>query len=156
MSVFYTGIGSRETPRHICIYMSKVAKILDKRGYILRSGGAQGADKAFQSSATNPIIYRGNSHIPQWAFNEAKKYLPTHANWSIWNDYTKKLVARNMMLVLGKDGKTPSDFVLCWSSDITRGGTGYGVRCAMEHDILVYNFYYEIDINDFNFTFDIK
>jgi len=67
MSVFYTGIGSRETPRHICIYMSKVAKILDKRGYILRSGGAQGADKAFQSSATNPIIYRGNSHIPQWA-----------------------------------------------------------------------------------------
>ena len=45
---YYTGIGSRETPKDIMQLMSKLAYKLASEGYILRSGAAQGADTAFE------------------------------------------------------------------------------------------------------------
>ena len=49
--VFYTGIGSRETPSFVLELMEEFAKNLEQRDYILRSGGAKGADQAFSRGA---------------------------------------------------------------------------------------------------------
>lgn len=47
--MFYTGIGSRETPPEILAEMIKIGDALRAKGFILRSGGAPGADTAFET-----------------------------------------------------------------------------------------------------------
>ena len=47
-NIYYTGIGSRETPEEILGWMQDIGWLLGKRGYTLRSGGADGADSAFE------------------------------------------------------------------------------------------------------------
>ena len=44
----YTGIGSRETPTAILDLMIAIGGVLAQRGFTLRSGGADGADDAFE------------------------------------------------------------------------------------------------------------
>ena len=46
---FYTGVGSRETPEHICRLMKDIAAVAAIRGYTGRSGGADKADDAFET-----------------------------------------------------------------------------------------------------------
>ena len=46
--MYYTGIGSRETPEEVLSLFTIVGEFLAKKGYMLRSGGAKGADKAFE------------------------------------------------------------------------------------------------------------
>lgn len=48
MARFYTGVGSRETPHEDMQLMRHLAAKLAFRGWTLRSGGADGADTAFQ------------------------------------------------------------------------------------------------------------
>lgn len=58
--MFYTGIGSRATPGDIKLRMSVLAHVLEKRGYILRSGGVRGADTALEKGIkedSNKRIY---------------------------------------------------------------------------------------------------
>ena len=55
--MFYTGIGSRKTPKTILKLFTEVAIYLSKQGYILRSGGAKGADQAFERGAAKKEIY---------------------------------------------------------------------------------------------------
>ena len=61
----YAGIGSRETPIEVQSKMSKVAKMLEDKGYTLRSGGADGADFAFEKGlgkiSKNKEIYLANT-----------------------------------------------------------------------------------------------
>lgn len=47
----YAGIGSRETPLSMLKTMTKVADMLAKKGYTLNSGGAIGADVAFEGKS---------------------------------------------------------------------------------------------------------
>jgi hypothetical protein len=51
MEIYYAGIGSRETPKDVCRKMSTAGRVLWKAGFTLRSGGAKGADTAFESGA---------------------------------------------------------------------------------------------------------
>lgn len=51
MEISYAGIGSRETPKDVCRKMFTAGRILWKAGFTLRSGGARGADTAFESGA---------------------------------------------------------------------------------------------------------
>jgi len=46
--IYYAGIGSRSTPDNVLGIMEKLGIVLAKKGFILRSGGADGADKAFE------------------------------------------------------------------------------------------------------------
>lgn len=52
-NIFYTGVGSRETPNKVIDLMYRIAKFLAERNWILRSGGAVGADKAFENGCDN-------------------------------------------------------------------------------------------------------
>lgn len=58
-TLLYAGIGSRETPRSILDLMTAIARKLEALGYTLRSGGATGADTAFEEGVERlKEIYR--------------------------------------------------------------------------------------------------
>lgn len=74
---YYTGIGSRETPSEILALMTKVGQKLASEGWCLRSGGAEGADTAFEEGwwanrMTKDVCYTSNDYecyIPWSGFN---------------------------------------------------------------------------------------
>lgn len=148
MYKFYTGIGSRNTPNDVCNSMTKLAQILYQYGYILRSGHADGADKAFESGAFEkkeiyiPWKSFDNSTsdmyiIPDEAFEIAGQI---HPAWDRCSDAVKKLHARNILQVLGQDLKTPSDFLLCWTHNAKIvGGTATAINLAKKHNVPVFN-----------------
>ena len=156
MKKFYTGIGSRETPKEILDLMKQYAERLYELGYILRSGGADGADTAFEVKAKG----KKQIYLPWKGFNgrKSKRFNITdeamelaeklHSGWKYLKPGSKKLMARNCYQVLGEDLETPSDFVICWTSDgcenhVNRtsktGGTGQAISLADLNDIPVYN-----------------
>ena len=51
---FYTGIGSRNTPVSEQEKITKIAAYLEAIGFVLRSGGADGADQAFERGVKKP------------------------------------------------------------------------------------------------------
>ncbi len=51
----YTGIGSRETPTGIMNLMTDTACYLSRKGVVLRSGGADGADSSFEKGASTGL-----------------------------------------------------------------------------------------------------
>ena len=67
-------------------------------------------------------------------------------DFSTFSSYVQGLLARNMMQVLGEEGNKSVRFVLCYAPSLvyinsTAGGTGYAIRCALAHNIPVYNFF---------------
>lgn len=151
---FYTGIGSRKTPARTCKVMTELAGLLEARGYTLRSGAADGADKAFEAGVVigNKEIYlpwrgfngsdsnlylRDNDISTEKALALAEKY---HPAWHACNNVARKLHARNGMQVLGYYLDKPSDFVICWTLGATGiGGTGQALRIARAHNIPIYD-----------------
>lgn len=137
MKKYYAGIGSRKTPKRVLKVFKELSTIFENKEYILRSGGAEGADKAFEEGTDRKIIYR-----PEDATEAAiKKASEIHPNWGKCNDYTRKLMGRNVMIILGKDLNKPVEFVVCWTEGgKIVGGTGFGIRLAQLNDIPVHNF----------------
>ena len=138
MKTYYTGVGSRETPPDILKLMTEFARVANKMGMVLRSGGADGADRAFELGADlKKEIYRPEDAIPD-AFEIASRFHPT---WFFLPEYIRKLHARNVFQVLGRDLRTLSKFLVCWTPDgctqhktrrkIT-GGTGTAISVASE------------------------
>lgn len=151
MTRFYCGIGSRKAPENILKFITSVSSILENCDYILRSGSALGCDKAFENGVKdkrNKEIFVHSDAKP-WSFETVKKYIPNDRpqTFDSWQPYVKGLLARNMMQVLGEDGNSPVDFVVCWTrvgdyktSEV--GGTGYALRCAIDRGIPTYNLNY--------------
>lgn len=159
MTRFYTGVGSRKTPADIQELMYGLAYLLANRGWTLRSGGAQGADTAFQKGANGIMeIYRPRgehqlSHTistysdAQW--NEAMSLASqVHPAWHRCPDYARALHARNAFQVFGANLDHPSEALVCWTpcgaqteAECTRetGGTGTAIRLASRANIPVYN-----------------
>lgn len=85
---WYTGVGSRETPSDILVMMESVGFALASQGWTLRSGGAIGADKAFEDG-----MFRYAGLDAPYAWTPAEIYLPwsgyeghyrnTHGNLNI-------------------------------------------------------------------------
>jgi len=158
---YYAGIGSRETPNHILHQMERIADHLGYIGYTLRSGGAAGADTAFETGCGNrpKQIY-----LPWRGFNGLTGIVgDTLSTWSKAREITLathpaphrlsagaiKLHTRNVFQVLGSDLKTPVDFIVCWTKDgKDTGGTGQAMRIAAAHKIIIHNLY-------FNNTYDL-
>lgn len=146
----YAGIGSRQTPEHILLLMEQVAEHLAKEGYTLRSGGADGADLAFEKGCDKA---NGNKEIflPWKGFNGSKSNLIVqkdkafeiaekfHPNWINLSGGVKKLMARNTHQVLGWNiGKDPIvDFIICYTKN--KGGTTQALRIAKYYNIPILN-----------------
>ncbi len=149
----YTGIGSRETPEEILAIMRAIARMLYERNYTLRSGGAPGADQAFEYGT--PAMALSEIFLPWPGFEGktdtlglttaqigaarslAEKY---HPNWEACKEGARKLHTRNVMQILGHDCESPTKFVVCWTRDgKSSGGTGQALRIADDKKIPIYN-----------------
>jgi hypothetical protein len=158
---YYSGIGSTHTPSNVIRKFTEIASKLNFRGWILRSGGADGADTAFEIGATeNKDIYlpwRGfnssgsnlilENPIPEKIIEVAKSL---YVRWDFVTDGVKRLHARNVYQILGHSLTMPSEFVICWTDRPSNdtGGTMFGVTLAKKYNIPVYNFY--------NFTDEVR
>lgn len=120
--------------------MERIATQLRSTGYVLRSGGAQGADLAFERGAGEmKEIFRASDATPA-SLELASKY---HPAWHRCSDYAKRLHARNGFQILGRDLFSPSHFVVCWTRDGgPTGGTGQAIRIATAYRIPVFNLFH--------------
>jgi hypothetical protein len=147
---YYSGIGSRETPEDILNIMSKIAIFLSKQNFLLRSGGADGADSAFESGC-DKVRGKKEIYLPWKNFNKnpskdyyvsaaalslAEKYHPT---WASLSHGARLLHGRNCYQVLGLELNTPSSFIICWHKGF--GGTMQAVRLAKSYRVPVYNLF---------------
>jgi hypothetical protein len=137
---YYAGIGSRATPDNIQTDMTNIASILADNGYILRSGGALGADRAFENGAKNQAeIFLPRADSPAWTLVFTQYF---HPNPGALTEKAWMLMNRNAMQILGRDGDTPVDFIICWTRDgKASGGTGQALRIAADFGITVYNMF---------------
>lgn len=156
---YYTGIGSRETPKDILELMEDIAFKLAGKGFILRSGAAKGADKAFQYGAqtyadmVDERVTLGQIYIPWDSFvlydeyykdwykvldrmsKKAEAYQlasETHPAWNKCSKGAKALHARNTFQILGTSLNNPSSFLICWAKVDKHGNISGGTRTAWE------------------------
>jgi len=143
---YYTGVGARKTPQNILTIMTAIAKKMSYLNYILRSGGAAGADTAFElgTNHTTKQIFLAH-HSTQEAETIASKY---HPAWNRCSEFAKKLHGRNALQILGPDLCEPSVLLICWTPDgcishaertINTGGTGTAISIANAYNISIYN-----------------
>lgn len=144
MDRFYTGVGARRTPQSILDVMARLADKLEKSGFTLRSGGAAGADRAFERGCTVKTIFYARDCTTQ-AMAIAAKY---HPAWERCSEFARKLHGRNAFQVLGRNLDTPSEFLVCWTPDgclshktrtIRTGGTGTAISIASDRGVPVFN-----------------
>jgi hypothetical protein len=158
----YAGIGARLTPPRVCALMTAIAASLEHNGYLLRSGGAAGADEAFESGVVveaNKRIYLpwkgfNNNKSPLWIqrLTESQQLAirkiaaDFHPAWQNCTRTVRDLMSRNTLQVLGPPG--PEDmifnnrslFVVCWTKDgKDSGGTGQALRIARHYGQQVFN-----------------
>ncbi len=160
MKLYFAGIGSRETPDRVLILMEEFAQEAARLDLILRSGGAPGADQAFERGCDR---HPGDKEIfiPWKGFENRTGHLPlpeagdlaarVHPYYRNMKRPSKLLVSRNMHQIQGIDLLTPCDFVLCWTKDgctshltyspTSTGGTGSAIALASLNNIPVYNLY---------------
>ena len=143
----YTGIGSRKTPTNILYQMTEIAECLARCGWTLRSGGAVGADVAFEQGARRKEIFLPTNDIPASAFEIAGLH---HPAWGGLPPFVKRLHARNVQQILGENLDLKSRFVVCWTPDgaetnttVKTGGTGQAIRIANAYNVPVYNLFNE-------------
>lgn len=159
MGGVYAGIGSRETPDDVLIVMEALAETLARQGWILRSGGARGADSAFERGCD---MGRGKKEIflpwKEYEGNSSGLWRPSseafgmaaglHPNWGRLKEGARKMMARNCHQILGGTLQSPVKFVCCWTKDGATsraertpdsGGTGQAIALASESAIPVYN-----------------
>lgn len=130
---------------------------LGKQGWILRTGGAPGADQAFQDGAAN-ADGAIELYLP-WESFEAASLAPIitaetwiwrepspaalelaaqhHPAWERLKQGVRKLHARNCHQILGGELNYRVDVVICWTPDGSldgrgpdTGGTGMALRVA--------------------------
>ncbi len=161
MKKVYAGVGSRKTPEEVLRLMEKIAARLAALGFTLRSGGAPGADQAFERGARR-VGGKVEVFIPWPGFEgyrpgpEVSLYSPQavsmaaelHPAWKKLSEGARKLMARNCHQVLGASLTNPVEFVICWTPDgaetaaecsLTTGGTGQAIRLASKWGVPVVN-----------------
>jgi len=155
----YAGVGSRSTPEEVLRQMRHIARRLAVRGFVLRTGGADGADTAFWEGRKDERG-RGELWLPWAGFNghQGSFFTPRkehydractlHPAWQVLDQGPRALHARNVGQVLGANLDAPVHFVIAWTPDAAEtaeqcsrqtGGTGTAIRLASEMGIPVYN-----------------
>ncbi|MFM7333244.1 MAG: hypothetical protein ACKO1H_02345 [Tabrizicola sp.] len=154
MPRFYAGIGARATPPEVLSLMTRAAFALLKRGYILRSGHAIGADTAFEHGAGEaaqiflPVAgWRGSASafhpgtIGTEVWGRARTIAAAHhPAFAGLSPFVQDLHTRNVFQVLGPKLDSPAEFVLCWTAyGEASGGTGQALRIAASHGVPIFN-----------------
>lgn len=151
---YFAGIGSRKTPEPILKEMTRLSGILESRGYILRSGGAIGADTAFSDGTNNAQIwYADESHVngkntyhdyrvlDNWDISAYSSVQFYHPKFKKLSESAIKLHARNYRQIIGWN-EPNSLFVVCWTEDgEEKGGTAQALRIAKDYGIPIFNYF---------------
>lgn len=180
-TITYTGIGSRKTPPNVQYQMSWLGYQFARKGRTFRSGGAEGADLAFENGARHyynknnidshnllQIFFPGNyfnqrradarqgridsSLLPGWS--EAH-YIASqiHPKWSAMDrdPWMQDLHARNVFQVLGPFIDHPSDYLVYYAPEDSKGnikgGTRTAVVLARQYQIPTYNLLWDDTIH---------
>lgn len=160
MNNAYSGVGSRSTPPQILKAMYLISHTLASIGnWTLRSGGACGADTAFERGCTDAGGTK-EIYLPWKSLNgnTSDLYCPSdaamliaselHNGWKHLKQPARLLMARNVHQVLGRDLATPSKFLVCYTRDgcishahysRNTGGTGLAISLASLLNIPVFN-----------------
>lgn len=185
--LYYTGIGSRKCRKlpHVMKALYDIAEILSKQGYTLRSGGADGADTAFElgakerlirspkqlydiflpwpgfngRSTTDRLNYHGN--VPMILDPMARDMAKgIHRHWDSLKSGAKQMHTRNVYQVLGADLDTPSDFLVCYAEaddeGIPKGGTRTAWVLAKQYNVPCFNLALPFDKLDFIELMSVK
>lgn len=152
---FYTGIGSREAPLPILKRAQALGKELALKGFIGRSGKAEGMDEAFMKGFGEAGVGSFINYLPYPSFRDSLA-LPTGCRdiscypddvWKEavmiardvygkgWFEITpgsRDLHTRNVFQVLGDDLQTPSEFVLYWAEPKGRNAVKGGTNTAFQ------------------------
>jgi hypothetical protein len=149
---YYTGIGSRKTPEIVLVAMYLLSYRLANLDWTLRTGGADGADYAFERGCLDA---KGDIelYLPWVGFNGAKSDMPLpnkaayemaaaiHPAWHHCSRGARALHARNAYQVLGENLDLASRFVVCYTKDGELvGGTRTALVIAQEAGIPIINF----------------
>lgn len=148
--LYYTGIGSRETPPETLKLMTEIAKHLSDLNYTLRSGRAGGADTAFERGASQADLF-----IPWKGFADenpldlihcvyvrgddsySREIAETlHPAWHRLSRGARALHTRNVNQILGKradEGLDPSDFVIFYAPVTRTGNVKGGTATAVNY-----------------------
>lgn len=161
MTFYYTGVGGRATPPEVLSRMTQIAAGLARIGGVLRSGGASGADSAFERGAGEAkeifLPYQGFQRNPSLLFGEPTREAialarAAHPYFDRMRpkSFAYKAHARNAHQVMGLDCKTPAAFLVCWTPDGAEdastshsveatGGTRTAIVIAAQHGVPVFN-----------------
>ena len=156
-ALVYAGIGSRETPPNVLEAMTTLAAWLEAAGWRLHSGGADGADTAFENGTTTRrrtiyLPWKGyNGHAgpdavtlsPQQQAEVQPKVAKYHGAWGRCSRGARALHGRNFAIIHGltdQGADRTVDAVICWTPDgRTQGGTATGMKMARAAGIPVIN-----------------
>jgi hypothetical protein len=160
MSKYITVIGSRETPEWVLEEMKRIMNEHIEEGYIVRSGGAAGADHVATQFAPPEYreiylpwdsfngLYHNGKDILRWDFSPVKKDATATAQEvrdilgapPLTKQSHINFHSRNMMQVLGYNLDTPSDVVLCYTDGARMiGGTASAIMLARLLEIKIIN-----------------
>lgn len=151
---YYAGIGARDLPNDIYKLMEQIAVWLAEENWTLRSGGAKGADTAFETGCDKR---KGEKEIflPEKGYNgnnsefytiPDKAHQLANEKWNLAkrNQLIKNLYARNFQQILGANLDCPTTFVICWTKNGKAiGGTGKTIQVAKDFKIPVINLFNE-------------
>ena len=100
MNEYYTGIGSRNIPDTYFNLIIAIAEYMAKQGYILRSGGADGSDNAFEIGCDRANGKKEIMDIVKKLNEEGKTIIVvTHDMDLVLNYASKVIVFSNSLLV---------------------------------------------------------
>jgi hypothetical protein len=142
--LYYTGVGSRQTPLPIQHLMRNIAHRLQEMGLRLRTGDATGADRAFRNACCNQEVYTAKESvlhsINPYVIDAMAMAERIHPAWDRMSEYAQALHARNCFQVLGECLDNPSEFLICWTPEGKPvGGTRTAIMVAKEHGVPVFN-----------------
>ena len=147
--------GNETPPPMVEQALRRIVPELEKRGYVIRSGGMKGVENAVEEMARNVEVhlpwkgFDGKESKFTYTSDEAKEFAKRHhPMWDQAKPVIQTFCAKNVRLVLGKDLKSPTQILIIWSEDgaeTTRertaktGLTGVALSVAAELRIPIFN-----------------
>ena len=148
--IIYTGIGSRSTPKEILELFYELGRFFASSNFILRSGAADGADRAFELGC-DYVKGKKEIYLPWRNFNGSDSNLilkdkdinigrQYHWGFDKLSFGAKKLMSRNSYQVMGYTLNINTNFIICYTENGSgKGGTGQAIRIARSMGIPVFD-----------------
>lgn len=171
-----TGIGSRKINKAAFSELSQIARRMALSGWTLRSGGAVGADSAWEygwRGFDTKEIYKVNGTSCDIAKKSGCDVIQSygdiwldaediarniHPGWDYLDGDSQALHTRNVFQILGIDLNTKSDVVAAYAPPLgasVRGGTATAYNLARAKGIPTFNLWTKAGQRDF-FAFVLK